>query len=157
MSSAENRVRFNILDVLIVLIIIALIIGVFFRNNIVELLSPDKSVEITYTFELKEVDSTRLSYLTQNTPLASRDSGGSMGRIVSVTPSVSVITEYAVDGSIMHLERSGYYDVTVRAVARGYKSDSGVFLDGEVLIAPGMKQYIITATAVYEAIILSIN
>ena len=153
----EKRIRFNLLDIIVIIVIIALTVGVFFRNNIVGLLTTDMNGEITYTFKVRDVDSIRLSYLTPNTVLAERDSGLEMGRVVSVLPEKCIITEFAVDGSVINLEKSGYYDITVRATATGLKSETGTFVNGSILVVPGKTVYIITATAVYEATILSID
>lgn len=157
MSSSKSRVRFNILDIIIIVILIALIAGLFFRNNIIEMLNTDESTTITYTFEIKELDSSRFSYLKHNTLLTERESGGAMGRVISISSSKSVAKEYAVDGSIVNIEKNGYYDVVVKAAADGFKSDTGIFLNGDLLIAPGMNCEIVTETSVYKATILSVD
>ncbi len=157
MPSTEKRIRFNILDIIIIIVSVALITGIFFRNNIVEMLSEDTSGNITYTFVIKELDGALLPGVKPNTLLSDPESGGEMGRILSVSFEKSIVNETAADGSIMSLEKSGFYDVTVRVAGNGFSSDTGVFLDGVVLIAPGMNKQIITEIAVYEGFILSID
>lgn len=157
MTASENKNRFNILDIIIIIMLIALITGLFFRNNIKELLNSDKSSEITYVFEIKQLDDVRLSYLKPNTLLSEKDRGSAMGRVASVTSQKSVITEYTADGNVIRIEKDELFDVTVKAVASGFKSDTGVFLNGDVSIIPGKSYSIITSIAVYEITILSVN
>ncbi|HAN20271.1 MAG: hypothetical protein A2Y15_07915 [Clostridiales bacterium GWF2_36_10] len=154
---AEKRIRFNILDIIIIVLLIALIAGVLFRNNIEELLNPVKSNEIVYTFGIKQVDSIRLSYLTLDTVISEKDSGASMGRIIKVNSERSKVIEYTIDGKEMLIEKDGLFDVTVKAIAGGFKSDTGVFLNGNILIAPGKTYSIFTSTAVFEITILSVD
>lgn len=157
MISTEKRINFNIIDVIIVLLLAALIAGVFFRENISELLSTEQGEQITYTFEIKQVDSDSLACLNQNTQLFERDSGNSLGKIISVYSTPSMVTEVAVDGSILQLEKRGYYDLTIKTIVDGFKSDTGFFADGDILIVPGKTYNINTETAVFIITILSVN
>lgn len=93
MSSTESRVRFNILDVIIIIVLVALITGLFFRNNIISMLSKNDMVDITYTFEIKEIDRTRLSYLAQNVLLSEKESGKEMGKISTVSSGAAYTTD----------------------------------------------------------------
>ncbi len=153
----EGRIRFNILDILIIIVAIALILGVFFRNRIIDLLSDDLGEEITYVLLINQLEVSLLSNLKTNALVIDPDTGQEMGNIISVSYVPSRISETATDGSIMTLEKEGYYDVTLKVGGKGIKSDSGVYLQGVVLIAPGMNRRIITEIASFNAYIVGID
>ena len=137
MSVTGKKVRFNIIDVIIVILLLAAIAGTIFRDSINGFMKNEKTEEISYTFE--------------------SESKKEMGRVISVQSKQSYVTEYALDGSIMTLEKAGYNDLIVNAVANGFKSDTGIFTDGNILIVPGKSYQINTKTAVFYMTILSVN
>lgn len=157
MPDNKSRVRLNILDIIIMILFISLITGFVFRNRIIEMFDTENYVDINYTFEVKELDSTRFSYLSRNVVLKDVKSGIEIGKIASVSGNTAIIDEYTINGNIIKTERIGYYDTYVEATAKGIKSDTGIFIDGEFLIAPGMSLMISTDTSVYKATILSIE
>jgi len=154
---SEYRTRFNILDVVIIVVIAALIAGLFFRENIVSMFKTEEMSDITYVFEIKGLERTKLSSLTENVRLTYKNSGKDMGRIKLVNAVNSYATEYKADGTAVKIKRDGYCDVVVTAVAKGFKSDTGVYLEGELLIVPGQTFTIYTATATYNVTILAVN
>lgn len=155
--SSEGRARINILDIVIIIVFAALIAGLFFRENIVSLFNTEEMADITYSFEIKGMERTKLSNLAENVRLTDKNSGKDMGRIKLVNAVNSYVTEYISDGSAVKIKKEGYCDAVVTAVAKGFKSDSGVFLGGELLIVPGQTYTIYTATVTYNVTILSVN
>ncbi|HBR31697.1 MAG TPA: hypothetical protein DD733_06400 [Clostridiales bacterium] len=157
MSVTGKKVRFNIIDVIIVILLLAAIAGTIFRDSINGFMKNEKTEEISYTFEIKQADSDMISGLTQGVIFFESESKKEMGRVISVQSKQSYVTEYALDGSIMTLEKAGYNDLIVNAVANGFKSDTGIFTDGNILIVPGKSYQINTKTAVFYMTILSVN
>ncbi len=155
--SSEGRARINILDIVIIIVVAALIAGLFFRENIVGLFNAEEMADITYSFEIKGMERAKLSNLAVNVSLTDKESGKDMGRIKLVNAVNAYVTEYTSDGTAVKLKKDGYCDAVVTAVAKGFKSDTGVFLGGELLIVPGQTYTIYTTTATYNVTILSVN
>lgn len=156
-NKLESRIRFNILDIVIIVVIAALVAGLFFRENIIGMFNTEEMSDITYTFEIEGMERTKLSDLAENVQITDKNSGKDMGRIKLVNAVNSYVTEYKTDGTAVKIKRDGYCDAVVTAVAKGFKSDTGVYLDGELLIVPGQTFTIYTSTVTYTMTILSIN
>lgn len=157
MVTKDSRARFNILDLTIIILIIALVAGIIFRGTITELLYPDSDLTINYTFEVKNIDSARLSFLTEGTALSHKENGKSMGNIVSSVSNNAYAYENSPNGTVNKIMLPDMYDAKVNVAAKGIKSDTGVFINGELLVTPGMTYTIKTTTAVYEVVILSVD
>jgi hypothetical protein len=156
-NSSEGRARINILDIVIIIVFAALIAGLFFRESIVSIFNKDDMADITYAFEIKSMERTRLSDLAENVRLTDKNSGKDMGKIKLVNAVNAYVTEYKNDGSAVKIKKDGYCDAVVTASAKGFKSDTGVFLGGELLIVPGQTFTIYTETTSYNVTILSVN
>jgi hypothetical protein len=77
-NSSEGRARINILDIVIIIVFAALIAGLFFRESIVSIFNKDDMADITYAFEIKSMERTRLSDLAENVRLTDKNSGKDM-------------------------------------------------------------------------------
>lgn len=153
----SGRARINILDIVILIVFAALIAGMVFRENIISMFHTEEMADITYSFEIKGMERSKLSTLAENVQLTDKNSGKNMGRIKLTNAVNAYVTEYTNDGSAVKIKRDGYCDAVVTAVAKGFKSDTGVFLEGELLIVPGQTFTIYTSTATYNVTILSVN
>lgn len=157
----KQKIKFNILDMLIILLIAAALITFIFRNSISEWLSGDDGEEITYTFIIRNTHESIYRLLETDQVLTESQSGKNAGRISAITAKNTVKTEQVRD------EDGGYrdiqitvadrYDVTVSAVGDGYHSENGTYLKGNILIAAGKEYTLHTIYGSYDVLIISMN
>jgi len=138
----KRKLRFNVLDFLIVAVIILCVVGVLLRGG------------VKTTDEKLESQTAVVSYLVQNIQSASQHCfqagdriysqslGCDMGRLigkVEVTPAVYYAED---DGAITKTYSNGdRIDLRGQFECEGKMSESGFSIDGTQYIAPGMSTY----------------
>jgi hypothetical protein len=103
--SSEGRARINILDIVIIIVVAALIAGLFFRENIVGLFNAEEMADITYSFEIKGMERAKLSNLAVNVSLTDKESGKDMGMIQACQRPSTLCYRVHHDGTAVKLKK----------------------------------------------------
>lgn len=148
-NQAKRNSRFNIIDVFIIVLIVAIILGVYFRFNVVEYFdNMGDEKEYVISFSVKDIRATTPEFIKVGDSFYLED-GELFGKLLSesaesvaalnITPALKHFTDS--DGKIV----SAYYpnnqtriDAKGRISCYGYYNDqSGFCLEGTNYFAPG--------------------
>ncbi len=137
MSTNENKTRFNMIDLIIVLIIIACIIGTVFRGTILDRLSFSSSadrVKVSFTAEnltYEDVSALRVS----DTLYLSEKSFGTLTSMSYVKQTVVVPSQDRL--SFTEALDPTHYTLTGEIEISGKNTDKGFFFDSDIHIGVG--------------------
>ncbi len=137
MSTNENKTRFNMIDLIIVLIIIACIIGTVFRGTILDRLSFSSSadrVKVSFTAEnltYEDVSALRIG----DTLYLSEKSFGTLTSMSYVKQTVVVPSQDRL--SFTEALDPTHYTLTGEIEISGKNTDKGFFFDSDIHIGVG--------------------
>ena len=128
-----KKLRFNIIDFLIVCAVISLVLLLVFRSGIEKPAVPDTAV-IEYTVKISGAEKEVLDFASVDDVIYDENGQSEIGKIVSKKFTPFEVYTLDPDGKIVKAASVGLVDVylTVEAEAvaldRGYETDSGVFV-----------------------------
>ena len=176
MSNKNNRTkkektlpRFSVLDAVIIIIVIAAICGIYFRYNIMEMISARRNIkEYTIEFSIDNINASTTRFIQENDEIrfandnehfgtVIKDSQGISDNILSITPAFEIFTENGQAFPVFYPE-----DTRVNAVGtmrcKGTYSDNGIFLiNGSRSISSGENIQVHTDEVTVTICVLSIN
>ncbi len=161
MKNKENKFRFGIIDVAIILAVCALLVGVFVRYGLTDSWGGGGELkEYSVSFIILDKHPDSVDDLTQLPDVYYKDSGAYFGTLeagVSIMPAEDFVA--MPDGTIVKTTSSaGRVDVRGSVKVKGrYKEGEGFFHGGTTFIAPGGKMEMYTANADFTMIILDIT
>lgn len=147
----KRAVRFGVLDAVIILMVIIAVVGVYFRYNIIELVTNTKNLEdYTISYSIKNIRYTTPNYINIGDEVYFADDGGHFGTLInasenmgalSITPSSEYFTTSKAEIiEIFYPDSQSRVDATGRLTCRGRYSDDGGFLvNGSAYVAAGQK------------------
>ena len=139
--------RFNFIDVLIILLVIAIIfvaINVIAPMPFVKQLQAEKKLTVQYTIELSGVEEAYLNKIKENDSVVDAVSKNSLGTVLAVDYN-NYYSELAYDeetGEGKLVEYTDRYDVTVTIVASGVYNEGEGYSVNATRIAVGEKIYV---------------
>ncbi len=139
--SRKNKTKFNIIDFIIILLVIASVGGIYVRYNLIDKIGVNaqlKNYEIT--FIAKELRYTSLNAFEKDANVRDRINGNSIGvfkEIETTSPSSVYVTKS--DGVIekLYYPENTKIDVKGKIIVRGIMTDTGFLLDGKHYIGTG--------------------
>ena len=167
----KNRIKFRALDVVIIVLVLASLVGVYFRYNIVDMIVGARNLDdYAITFEIKDIqDSTKDKFELGN-KIYYRSNGELLGELIPVTENsdAPVSHTHAIKTVIPAGENKAvevYYpldegriDVLARMTCKGRLSDNGGFLvGGTEYITPGQTLSVMTDYVTFDITITSIS
>ena len=164
----RERPHFNVIDAFIVILLIAIVAGVYFRFNIIDLLkasAPDEKYAVSYSIE--DVRYTTPSYINVDDEVYFSADGKFMGTIISASENQDALNitpaskEFVgADGKIQEV----FYPEDTRVSATGrilcvgsYDSAVGFCIDGSTYIAAGQTINVYTERVSLTVTITSIE
>lgn len=167
-GSDENRIRIKALDIVIILLIIASIIGIYFRYNILDTLTGAKNQkDYAVSFQVNDIRYTTEKYINVGDMVYYTD-GSALGKVIEATTDsknalIVVPTQKNFISENNEIVSVSYptntrIDASGRLLCKGTKKDNGYFLvDGTKSIAPGDKISVRTALVTFEITVTSIE
>ena len=166
----KNSPHFNALDAVIILLVILILGGMFFRNNIVDYLKDlQNKQEYVISYSVKNIRSTTYDYLSVGDVLYVAESGDKLGVLMTAEDdkqdlgTTSPGFEYFTT-STGELVKVGYpesesrIDFKGRFVCEGVYADNGGFMfGGDTYIAPGLTIQVCTERVTFVIDITSVE
>lgn len=146
MKTTEKK-RFNILDVVIVLVVIAAIAAFFLRGQFAALFQKEAGHVVTYSYRITDVRGEIAAALKAGSELYV-ESGKSAGKVLTVLSSDATDEQMLSDGQTV-LVKNGLVDLEGTISANGYESDGFVYLECGLLLVPGKTVMLSTGDAVF--------
>ncbi len=148
----RNAPKFGVLDAVIVLLVIVAVVGVYFRYNIIDLVTGAKNLsEYTVSYSIENIRYTTPNYIDVGDKVYFASDGEQIGTLIAVSEnagalSITPASEYFTDSNgkiveVMYPDNQSRVDAKGRLVCSGRYSDNGEFLvNGSVFMASG--QYV---------------
>lgn len=146
----KNSPHFNVLDAIIILLVILVIVGIYFRYNIIDFLNDSRNkADYAISYTVKDIRYTTNNYVHVGDTLYFADSGDSFGALLNCEPNnqepwnKSPASQHFTISSGEVVEAfypndESRIDAKGRLLCEGYYSEDGGFLlDGDTYIAPG--------------------
>ena len=167
-QAGKKNVHFNVIDALIIILLVAIVLGVYFRFNIVEQLKSEDNTDVyTVSFSVDNIRYTTPSYMSVGDAVYFADSGELFGVLISDSENQSVMS--IMPASEIFIDSAGeikevYYDEDTRIDARGrieckgiYTEEGGFCVNGTRYIAPGQTLEINTELVTINITVTSID
>lgn len=139
--SASSRFRFNVIDLLIVLIVLACVVGLIVRfGNLGKMSAGDAQKSYDVYFTVSNIAYTAEDAFVPGDTVTLVESGAVLGEFAaleSILPAEFLARD--VNGNLISVRypESTRIDVTGRIVARGVMSENGFLLNGTTYVASG--------------------
>ncbi len=165
MSDTRKKMKFNILDVVVILVITVLVVAYCFRSNIfANTLSVSEPSKMEVSVKVEGVRIYTVDAFSVGDSIYDRETGNLLGEISEVRyePSYETVkldgtqTEDGTAKAVL-LESPGRYDVYITFDATGKINDEGSYINGNKLVAPNSSLSISTQKVITEGKIISVN
>ncbi len=161
-NNSVKKLRFNVIDIILVLVIILAVGGIFIRSGIGEKISvSSQSEEVEIRFLALNVDHAAGDFFIEGDTAYLNSTGKEIGNISSektIVPAEKLIT--LADGTIIKTESHDARKIDVRGgiLASGVFTEDGSFmLDGNTCLVPGMTLSFHTDNLIVSTIITEIK
>lgn len=162
--------RFGVLDAVIILLVVALITGIYFRSKFIDMISNNRNIrDYTVTFAVDNIRYTTPNYINVGDSVVLASNGETLGTIIeesdgmsnialSVTPASEIFTDNGEVIEVFYPNNESRVDVKGRLHCRGSYSEDGEFLvNGSTYLSAGQKVQARTDLVTLELRILEIE
>ena len=162
-TSSERRSftrKFNIIDVLILILVLLCILGIVFRAKITQWIGIEKNLEVyKLSYKIKSERYTISDYLTSGNDVYIDSSNLMLGTLdgsATFLPAEIYVT--ASDGTPVKgtYPKDTYVDVMGNIRCQGIEKEDGFYLNGSYAIAPGVTLKVHTMMCDFEIIVTDI-
>ena len=170
MEQNKNRVKFRALDVVIIVLLLASLVGVYFRYNIVDMLVGGRNLDdYAVSFEIKDIQDATKDKFEIGNKIYYRSNGDLLGELIPVTensdapvrhtPAIKSVVPTGTNEVVEIAYPEGTrIDVSARMMCKGRLSDDGGFLlDGTEYIAPGQSISVMTDYVTFDIVVTGIT
>lgn len=137
-NALKNSVKkFNLLDLVIIILLAAIILGAFFRTDIIRLISGEETVTMEITFETEPVSTLYYGYFAEGDKWYVSDTDVCLGTVSALSKVLAPVMVQMDDGSYeedVELERSV---ISGTITVDGYLRDGVFCLDDGTIISAG--------------------
>ena len=140
-ASQSMKLRFNVIDVLIVLIVLACVVGLIVRfSNVGDFSSAESLKTYDVYFSVSNIAYTAEDAFVQGDTVTLADSGAILGEFAgleSILPAEFFARDESGNLIVVNYPESTRIDVTGRIVSHGVMTENGYLLNGTTYIAAG--------------------
>ena len=154
MKTTEKK-RFNALDVVIILVVIAAIAAFFLRGQFAELFRKEADHIVTYSYRITDVHQETAASLKAGSVLYA-ESGKTAGEVLTVVTSDATDERVLSDGQTVYV-KNGLVDLQGTISATGYESEGFVYLECGILLVPGKTVMLSTGDALFALEIVQVQ
>ena len=165
----RNRPHFNVLDAFIIILVIAAVVGVYFRYSILDFLKSDmNSEQYVISYSIDDIRYTTPNYIQVGDEVYFSSNGKFFGTLLSESENQGVLN--IIPSSKEFVDSKGdvknvfYPNSESRVTAKGrllcegyYNSEGGFYVDGNTYISAGQTINVRTDMVTVDMRILSIE
>lgn len=123
-KNGKIKGKFNIIDILVVILIIAVIAGIGVRYRSVVTTAVKSDEEFEYVVELESVRQCTVDALEKKGKLSDKKATVDLGEIIDVQAEPARFLSEKADGSVVYAKQPDRYTVQVTVRTRGKESDN---------------------------------
>ena len=165
----NKKAHFNVMDALIILLVLAVAVGMFFRGRIVEKIwEQTQSAGYVVSFSIEDIKYTTPNYIDVGDKVYFADNGELLGEFMSESDNVNALnitpaSKYFYDSNgnvveVFYPDGESRVDAKGRILCDGYyNSDGGFSVDGRHYLAPGQSISVRTELVSVTINIMSID
>lgn len=137
----DSRIRFNVIDLVIIVAILACIAGIYLRYNFGDQYGVEHQMEqYEITFQVQNVRYTSADAFQEGDAVYLKTQGKLLGTVLGIdatTPSELVYTDLSGDIRQIYYPENSRIDMEGTLLVSGVMTDRGFMLDGNTYLAPG--------------------
>lgn len=172
-KSIRKSPRFGVLDAVIILLVILAVVGVYFRYNILNIISNMRDLkEYTVTYSIENIRYTTPNFISVGDEIYFADDNEKLGTLIAASEnmgalSITPASEYFTDSNgnikeVLYPNNQSRVDAQGRLDCTGRYAEDGAFLvNGSTYIAAGqyinVKTEAVTVTIRIEEIALKVS
>ena len=169
-SKEKKSPRFGVLDAMIILLVVALVVGIYFRSNIIDWISNQRNIkDYTVTFSVDNIRYTTPNYINVGDSVVFDANGEEFGKIIeesdgksnnalSVAPSSETFIKDGKMIEVYYPNNESRVDVKGRLWCQGtYSEDGGFLVNGSTYLSAGQTVKVRTELVTLEIRILAIE
>ncbi|MBR5871806.1 MAG: DUF4330 domain-containing protein [Clostridia bacterium] len=137
-NNAQKPNRFNIIDFMLIVTVLACLIGIAMRTNIKETVIESNDTA-TVTVMVRGLLNDNVKYIAVGDEYFNQNSGQSIGVLQSVESSAAKIRTPRYDGTIAVTDSVDRSDVICKVKVKGLSTSDGFLIDGTAFIGSGSK------------------
>lgn len=137
MNNEKKKVRFNIIDLLIILAVIALIAALFIRFDLIDRIGGTEWEEVTIAYRIEGVRYTTAEAMQIGDVFTWRANDITIGTLQTVETSPYYVTVVKEDGTIERAEDEQRCVIQGTISAKGTRTEQGFMLDGSQFLSAG--------------------
>ena len=152
----KKRLKFSIIDFVIIILFAALIIGMIARYDVADrLFTKTQLIDAKITFTAESLTKAEVSVLKEGSQL--HDKNGLFGTLHTLTAENTLVFTEAADGTLVSSESSSLSDINGSILVNVSKSSDGYLLNGKHYIAAGSQFTLKSNGAEITITVLSLN
>ena len=148
-ANAKKAPRFGVLDAVIILLVIVAIVGIYFRYNIIDLISENKKLEkYTVTFTIENIRYTTPNYVNVGDRVYFASDDELFGTLVAFSEnmgalSITPASEYFTNSSgevteVFYPNNESRIDAIGKLLCEGrYSDEGGLLVNGSTYLSAG--------------------
>lgn len=142
-AGEKKKRRFNIIDLLIILALVAVVAAIGFRYNLVEKIGVKSEEDtVVISFLIQDIKETSADALVLGDMFYWEVNKMLIGELISKKPSFAEAFIENNEGILVKLYNENSYDVRGEIKAKGKIKDDGFMLGGTQFLAPGKILYV---------------
>lgn len=156
----KKKIKFNIIDLLIVVAVILLVLGVVFRDNILGVLETREKVTLRYSYEVCAYPAEGGGYFVDGYEFYDKESNESLGVFSGQGKQSTALepVEIIGTGAILQVQNASKVDVSGYAEVTAYKDSNGCYYtEGGLHLAAGVKLNAVTKFHEFSATVISVE
>lgn len=158
-----RRIRFNLVDLVLIIAVLACVTGVYLRYNVSEQFGVNHELNtFTLSFEINNIRYTSADAFPEGDAFYLKSPDKLLGTLLSIdstSPTEVVYTDDKGNYKTAYYPEDTRIDLTGRLQTTGIMTESGFLLDGNTFLAPGQTYAVqtpridisVTITAIEEA------
>ena len=166
---SKKTAHFNVVDAVIIVLVIAVALGIYFRFNIIERLwAQSNTDDYAVSFSVKDIRYTTPTYINVGDKVYFADSSEFFGTVMSESENVNALnitpaSKYFTDSNgniveVFYPDGESRVDAKGRVQCAGYYTEDGGFtIDGRTFIAPGQTVTVNTELVTLTVTVTSID
>ncbi|MBE6636595.1 MAG: DUF4330 family protein [Ruminococcaceae bacterium] len=152
-NKATRRIRFSVIDFLIILLVLVSLIGIAVRYQIISrLFSGATLVEAQITVVASNISAEEAAVFAKNTVFSAN--GSTFGTLTQVSSEKATLYLESPLGTLITYQSADHYDVTATFTAQVVRSEDGFLLGGNTYIAAG-SQFVLQAENVSVTVLVT--
>lgn len=156
-----THVRFNIIDLVLIIAVLACLVGVYLRYTASEQFGVNHELEdYVLSFEIKNIRYTSADAFPEGDPLYLNGKDTVLGTILAIdstTPAEVVFTDKKGNYKTIYYPEDSRIDLSGRILSNGVMTERGYLLGGNTYLAPGQSYYVETPLINVSVTITAIN